>query len=125
MGAIVVFSVGDTISFQSLPTWLNNLEMKATDPNLSIVIVGNKCDLKGADRQVDREEAERFCKQRNLRYMETSALDNENVTETFDLLIDLVLEKQVGTSGPTAESKSAVTLTANASAPKQEGGCCN
>jgi GTPase SAR1 family protein len=121
---MVVFSVGDIVSFQSLPTWLNNLEMKATDPNLSVVIVGNKCDLKGADRQVDREEAERFCKQRNLRYAETSALENENVTEAFDLLIDLVLAKQV--PNDSKAEKSTVTLTANSSAaPKQEGGCCN
>lgn len=122
---MVVFSVGDRSSFQALPTWLNNLEMKSTEPNLVTFIVGNKSDLEGTDRVVTRDEAKRFCDQRNLYYAETSALNNENVTETFDLIVDKIWQQfqpnNVGTAVKTSTS-APVVLTEGTSPPSN--GCC-
>lgn len=126
LGAMVIFSVGDRSSFQALPTWLNNLEMKSTDPNLVTFVVGNKSDLEGTDRVVTRDEAKRFCDQRNLYYAETSALNNENVTETFDLIVDKIWQQfqkpnNVDTAVKTSSS-APVVLTEGNSPPSN--GCC-
>ena len=45
-----------------------------------IMLIGNKCDL-DARRQVSTEEGERFAKENNLIFMETSAKTAFNVEE--------------------------------------------
>ena len=47
-----------------------------------IALVANKVDLE-IQRAVSREEAERFAKENNLLYLETSAKTAFNVNETF------------------------------------------
>ena len=47
-----------------------------------IALVANKVDLE-TQRAVSREEAERFAKENNLLYLETSAKTAFNVNETF------------------------------------------
>lgn len=47
-----------------------------------IALVANKVDLE-SQRAVLREEAERFAKENNLLYLETSAKTAFNVNETF------------------------------------------
>lgn len=54
--------------------------------NSVAVLVGNKCELN--QRAVSTEQAEALANQLGLRYLETSAKDNINVKETFDILID-------------------------------------
>lgn len=126
---MVVFSVGDRNSFQNLSTWLNNLETKSTEPSLVTVVVGNKSDLEGTDRMVSRDEAERFCKQRSLHYMETSALNNDNVSETFEFVVDKILEALQQRETPTTTGRKSgsepVVLKAGAAPTAESGGCCN
>jgi GTPase SAR1 family protein len=47
-----------------------------------IILIGNKSDL-DSKRQVSKEEGERFAKENNLIFMETSAKTAENVEEAF------------------------------------------
>ena len=49
---------------------------------MSIMLIGNKSDL-DARRQVSFEEGERFAKENNLIFMETSAKTAFNVEEAF------------------------------------------
>jgi Ras-related protein Rab-2A len=55
---------------------------KHANPNTSIMVLGNKSDLE-SKRQVTREEAERFAKENDLFYLETSAKAANNVEEAF------------------------------------------
>jgi GTPase SAR1 family protein len=55
---------------------------KHANPNTSIMVLGNKNDL-DSKRQVSREEAERFAKENDLFYLETSAKAANNVEEAF------------------------------------------
>ena len=50
------------------------------NPDMVIMLIGNKCDL-DARRQVSTEEGERFAKENNLIFMETSAKTAFNVEE--------------------------------------------
>ncbi|CAG2199704.1 unnamed protein product [Mytilus edulis] len=45
-----------------------------------VILVGNKSDMK---REINKQDAEDFAERENLPYTETSAKNNENVTEMF------------------------------------------
>lgn len=90
VGAILVFSIDDAQSFSELDGWLNDLHALAT-PNAVILLVGNKADV--ADRVVTTAEAENFSKRHGLEYLETSAKDGANITDTFVRLARAINEK--------------------------------
>jgi Ras-related protein Rab-2A len=52
------------------------------NPDMTIMIVGNKSDL-DERRQVSYEEGERFAKENDLIFIETSAKTSHNVDEAF------------------------------------------
>lgn len=51
---------------------------------MKILLVGNKCDLEQR-RQVSTEEGERFAKENDLIFMETSAKTAFNVEEVLEM----------------------------------------
>lgn len=81
LGVVLVFDIADRKSFDQLPRWLRDARMEA-DPHCSVILVGNKSDL-AATRVVSKEEAEEFAKTHELQYIETSALENKCIEETF------------------------------------------
>jgi Ras-related protein Rab-2A len=62
-----------------LTRWLEEVRQNG-NPDMVIMLIGNKCDL-DARRQVSTEEGERFAKENNLIFMETSAKTAFNVEE--------------------------------------------
>ena len=57
-------------------------------------MVGNKCDLEGRQRQVTREEGEKFARDNGIPlFIETSAKSAENVEEVFAQTAEDVYEK--------------------------------
>ena len=59
------------------------------DPNIAIMLVGNKKDLSHL-RAITTEDAAMYAKVNNLNFIETSALDSSNVEEAFkNLLTDI------------------------------------
>lgn len=50
------------------------------NPDMTIMLIGNKCDL-DARRQVSTEEGDRFAKENGLIFMETSAKTAFNVED--------------------------------------------
>ncbi|CAO3661256.1 unnamed protein product [Umbelopsis ramanniana] len=80
-GALLVFDITRRETFDHLVTWLEDVR-KHANPNTSIMVLGNKSDLE-SKRQVTREEAERFARENDLFYLETSAKAANNVEEAF------------------------------------------
>ena len=71
----LVFDVSKKESYDNLNEWINfitNIE------NGNIVIVGNKIDLKD-NRVIMKEEAEKYCKEKNYNYFEVSAKEGINI----------------------------------------------
>ena len=56
------------------------------DPNIVIMLVGNKCDLQHL-RAVPTEVAETFASKNTLSLIETSALDSSNVETAFQNIL--------------------------------------
>ena len=76
-GAMIVYDISNKSSFDRLPVWLQEIENNCKAEDVPVVIAGNKKDLE-EERQVVREEAEEFCKERGLFFLETSAKDNQD-----------------------------------------------
>lgn len=90
MGAILVYDIAKVTSFQNLDKWIEELKQH-TDSNLSVIIVGNKSDLKHL-RIVETKRGRQYATDQDMLFMETSALDSTNVTEAFEDLVTHIYE---------------------------------
>ena len=81
-GFILVYSIDNKASFESTKVRYERILKLKGDQKVSIVIVGNKCDLEES-RKVTREEAENFCSTNKVTFLEASALNVINVRESF------------------------------------------
>ena len=65
-----------------IETWLHEVKENG-NPDMVIMLIGNKADLAETKRRVTFEEGERFAKANGLIFMETSAKTAFNVEEAF------------------------------------------
>ena len=52
-----------------------------------MLIVGNKCDLEEKEKQVNKDEVEKFAKDNGIEILEASAFNKINVKEAFTELV--------------------------------------
>lgn len=76
-------------TFNHLASWLEDARQHA-NPNMSIMLVGNKADL-AHRRAVSKEEGEQFAKENGLLFLEASARTAQNVEEVNFVFIWHVL----------------------------------
>jgi Ras-related protein Rab-2A len=76
-----VYDISRKETFNHLASWLEDAKQHANS-NMTIMLVGNKCDYESR-RQVPREVGEKFAREHDLLFLETSAKTNENVEEAF------------------------------------------
>ncbi|MEE6493560.1 hypothetical protein FKM82_016887 [Ascaphus truei] len=85
-GCLLAYDVTDAESFTCLEVWrrdfLDKIRTPATD--FPMVILGNKIDLN--DRQISKEAAVSWCKEKDIPYFEVSAKNNINVDQAFETL---------------------------------------
>lgn len=90
-GAILVYDVTKQVTMQKLDSWLNELEIYGTKPNMIKMIVGNKID-DASNREISRDEGIRFAKKHRTLFLETSAKTSEGVKEAFEEVVRKILE---------------------------------
>ncbi|CAO1638185.1 unnamed protein product [Parajaminaea phylloscopi] len=131
MGILLVFDTTDERSFQNIRTWHSNIEQHASE-GVSRLLVGNKSDWT-EKRAVSREEAQALADELGIRYVETSAKNNDQVDEAFFSLAREVKAKLVesGAINPAGGSSSAQggagasgNVNVSQGGAKQAGGCC-
>jgi len=100
-GFLCVFSLTDIDSYNHIEELYNQVKLAKSmePPQLPFLIVGNKSDLE-TSRQTNTEDAERFAESLGVKYMETSAKNNENVTEAFQFLIGMLVESRSAETAP-------------------------
>lgn len=128
-GVILVFDVGDRLSFRKLSFWLSELNSnKDIDHPIPIIIVGHKSDKKY--RQVSTEEAEDFAQKNNTLYVEASAKTGINVEKIFQrlarkILINIENGHKIGTrKHPIYDSKPSMELIAKRGDSNSFLSCC-
>ena len=87
-GAFVVYDITLKESFEAVDKWINDLRSN-TDERLEIILIGNKSDLE-EKRQVTKEEGEEKAKEKEVAFMETSALNCNNIEKAFNEILNKV-----------------------------------
>ncbi|KAK9091647.1 hypothetical protein Sjap_024824 [Stephania japonica] len=91
LGAMLVYDITRRPTFENLPKWIEELRHFG-DPEIVIVLCGNKSDLACHGRQVDEREGRALAERERIWFMETSALANLNVEEAFLRMITQIHE---------------------------------
>lgn len=133
-GFVLVYSITAEDSFQQMNDFKEQIEQtKQANDKVPICLVGNKVDLE-IERKVTTQQGEDLAKEwraqgsnkiGDIMFMETSAMNNTNVGETFKGLVKLMMQ---GRPAPrAAPSSSASSEPPAAGEPKtsgdQGGGC--
>mmetsp|Transcript_60445 Transcript_60445/g.148697 ORF Transcript_60445/g.148697 Transcript_60445/m.148697 type:complete len:222 (+) Transcript_60445:178-843(+) len=85
VGALLVYDIAKHVTFENVDRWLKELRDHA-DHNIVIMLVGNKSDLRHL-RAVPTDDSKSYAEQRNLSFIETSALDSTNVEQAFQTIL--------------------------------------
>ena len=91
-GIILMYDVADKRSFADLDIWLEEIKKNTIKEDLSIILVGNKIDLKF--RNIKTEDAKNFADKNNLLYCETSSKEGLNVNNAFEMITKEIINKQ-------------------------------
>eukprot|EP00830_Metopus_es_P009496 TRINITY_DN1915_c0_g1_i1.p1 TRINITY_DN1915_c0_g1~~TRINITY_DN1915_c0_g1_i1.p1 ORF type:complete len:197 (-),score=35.65 TRINITY_DN1915_c0_g1_i1:36-626(-) len=89
-GILIVYDVTDKLSFESLHSWVNSIHEHANEKTVKYLIA-NKIDLVD-ERVVTKEEGEKLALEYKMKYFETSARNDINVSESIESLIKEVYE---------------------------------
>jgi len=93
VGALMVYDITKAQTFKNVEKWMQELREYA-DPEIVIMLVGNKSDLK-SNREVATDDAKVFAKKNSLLYIEASALDGENIKEAFQQTVNAIHEQRL------------------------------
>ena len=113
---ILVFSLIDKKSFESVENWINQIKEEASE-SILIILVGNKSDLI-EKRVISYEEAEKLAKEFNINYFECSAKTGENINVVFNDLIEQMVKK-------TDKTKDSTTQLNSENLGNKKKTCCN
>jgi small GTP-binding protein len=118
-GIILVYDVTSQESFDSLTTWLDEIE-SAAPARVPVVLVGNKLDL---GQTVAFEQADRLAQQFDARLFLTSAKTGEGIEDMFDAVIRLAVQYQSGSGKMTIQQNPAPVLRSEKEKGKSKD-CC-
>ncbi len=131
VAALVVFDLTSQKSFESLATWMSEIERYA-DKDIVLMLVGNKSDL-ARRRVVDFGKAIEFARLYDMDYIETSALDTTNVEAVFLKIIrDVYMfnsdKKEVASAAGLAEGNISLGVDGSggvsSNRDEENGNCC-
>ena len=115
--AILVYSIDDVKSFESLEYWIKELEKNAP-PKIKLFVVANKTDLVEKEL-VKLDKGKEFAEKNNGVFKLTSAKDNLGINELFTE-ISIAVDKK-----PTLhEDTQQKTISGRASLHKKKEKCC-
>ncbi|KAH6670043.1 P-loop containing nucleoside triphosphate hydrolase protein [Halenospora varia] len=137
-GALLVFDISRRPTFGHVQDWLNDLRQIA-EPDIVVVLVGNKSDLTRGDenkREVTKEEAEEWAKANGvLEYVETSAKSGEGVEMAFGRVAERIYQnieagkydlndRRSGVKGPGSGANRGNVKLGTPAKSGWGGGCC-
>ena len=88
-GIIIVYDISNIESFENLKYWIQSINTQLGQNEINTIVIGNKLDLK---REVKKEDAENFCKEKGFKYFEVSAKNGNGIQEAINYLVELVIK---------------------------------
>ena len=88
---IWVYDITRKESYRVLETWLDIVKNNV-DENMTLVLVGNKCDL-DKDRKIEYEEGQKLAEEYGMLFYETSAKDDINIGKLFNDVASILKNK--------------------------------
>jgi small GTP-binding protein len=119
-GIVVVYDVTNRQSFETVSTWIEEISKKASLSTVN-VIIANKIDMVN-HRVVSTEEGEALASTLNLPYFETSAKDDNGVTQVFEFMTSKILTNLQASSNHITPSN--VSVLSRDKKDKKEKKCC-
>jgi len=95
VGALLVYDITRMVTFEHVERWSQEL-LNHADKNVVVMLVGNKSDLRQM-RAVPTEQAKQFATANKMLFMETSALENNNVEAAYMQLLTQIFQNVVRT----------------------------
>ena len=90
LGAIIVYDITSTKSYENVERWIDELRQHADD-KVVLMLVGNKVDLRHL-RAVEKETAASYATENKMHFVETSALNAMNVDVAFECTLRKIYE---------------------------------
>lgn len=126
-GCFIVYDITNEQSFESINTWYEQA-VKEAGKEVSIILVGNKCDLEN-ERKVSKEKGEEKARAMNASFFETSALSKVNIDDIFKEIVNNIYQRTKGQKNDEDddieiinENEKAINLTPQQTPEKK--GCC-
>ena len=126
-GCFIVYDITNETSFEDVNKWYEQVQ-KESSKEVSIILVGNKCDLEN-ERKVSKEKGEEKARALNCPFFETSALSKLKIDDIFNEMVNNIFDR---TGGPkndddddieiVNENDKAVSLKTEQ--PEAKKGCC-
>jgi small GTP-binding protein len=107
-GVLLLYDISNENSFKSIKEWVENIKENVNLSEIGLIIVGNKCDIPEEEKVVNNLMIKDLEKSLNVKIIEASAKSNINVTESFMLIVDKILELKF--SGKNGERPDSVML---------------
>eukprot|EP00638_Chattonella_subsalsa_P010193 CAMPEP_0117758776 /NCGR_PEP_ID=MMETSP0947-20121206/15609_1 /TAXON_ID=44440 /ORGANISM="Chattonella subsalsa, Strain CCMP2191" /LENGTH=149 /DNA_ID=CAMNT_0005579087 /DNA_START=327 /DNA_END=776 /DNA_ORIENTATION=- len=121
-GIMLVYDITDRETFDNISHWITQIKEHA-DSKVTIVLVGNKSD-KGEERQVQEEEGRALAESYNVKFFETSAKDNLNVSEAYEQLARETKDKMLEKESQTTQSENIMVQAPTAPPGSKSKKCC-
>ena len=90
-GILLMYDVTQLESFNSIKRWVEGIKENIKMEELGLIIVGNKCDLK-KEKIITDEMKKELEDSLNIKIIEGSAKEKINVNESFEKLVDIMME---------------------------------
>jgi small GTP-binding protein len=122
-GIVLVFDLTDRNSFEKVREWMKQIQSYTQKDSIAIVLLGNKCDAE--DKAVSIQEANEIANEFNLKFFETSAMNNINIEESFKQLSSEIIKiKDAKNSSSDAEPQRMALKPSSNNEQKKKKGCC-
>ena len=82
---ILTYDITEKSSFSALGKWLSDVKDNVVEGTF-IILCGNKIDLNNK-RVISKEEGEKFAKENNIAFAETSATTGQGIDELFNTIL--------------------------------------
>lgn len=125
-GIVLVFDLTDRNSFEKIREWMKQIQSYTQRESIAIVLLGNKCDAE--NKAVSAKEAADIAAEYNMKFFETSAMNNINIEESFKQLSTEIVKikesKNAGADATPQNQSQQLKPVEKGEKKEKKKGCC-